>query len=305
MPLPSLNAIRAFESAARLLSFKEASQELKLTPSAVSRHIRSLERAIGVRLFKRGFRQVQLTKEAAPYAQRLSDAFKIIEDATEIMGAYEPPRRRKRRRFTICSNATVMNLWLADRLPRFQSLYPECDFEVSINDDHGEGGNPDADLRILLLPDTVDDPNFTRLISLILIPVCSPALLTGSNALRSPADLARHPLLHEASTADWEEWIKDERVKGVDGKSGPIFHDPSLTVRVAMNGGGVALVDNIMAQDLLARGQLVVPFPIRRHYPFCYFLGQRPGASSIIGVRQFRQWLESEIELHKVAMRLG
>ena len=130
------------------------------------------------------------------------------------------------------------------------------------------------------------------------------ALLTGSNALRRPADLARHRLLHEASTADWEEWIKDERVNGVDSKSGPIFHDPSLTVRVAMNGGGVALVDNIMAEDLLARGQLVVPFPIRRHYPFCYFLTQRPGVSSIVGVRQFRQWLASEIELHRIAMRM-
>ena len=304
MPLPSLNAIRAFEASARLLSFKDAAEELKLSPSAISRHIRTLEDALGFELFERNFRQVQLTEKATHYARRLSDAFKIIQDSTEDVSAYGPARRRKQKRVTLSINAAFMNLWLADRLPRFRSMYPECEIEVSIHDDSGKGGNPRADLRILFKDGDVDDPSLSPLISLIIIPVCAPALTKGPKALRKPSDLANHRLLHENTTAWWEEWITGEGVTGVDPKNGAIFHDPSLAIREAVNGGGIALADNIMAEDLLARGLLVAPFPIRRRIPFCYCVMQSPSASSLLGVKQFRQWLLSEIGRHKRAMKL-
>ncbi len=304
MALPSLNAIRAFEASARLLSFKDAAEELRLSPSAVSRHIRTLEEALGIELFERNFRQVQVTEKAVYYARRLSEAFTVIKDSTEEISAYGPARRRKLKRVTLSINAAFMNLWLADRLPRFRSLYPECELEVSIHDDNAKGGNPRADLRILFTGDEIDDPSLTPLVSLIIIPVCTPALTKGPKALRKPSDLAKHRLLHENTTAWWEEWIAGEGVKGVDPKTGAIFHDPSLAIREAVNGGGVALADNIMAEDLLARGLLVAPFPIRRRIPSCYCLAQRPGASALSGVKQFRQWLLSELERHKRAMPL-
>lgn len=304
MAFPSLNAIRAFEAAARLLSFKDAAEELKLSASAVSRHIRSLERSLGVELFERGFRHVQLTEKALPYARRLSEAFRIIQDSTELVSSEGPARRRKQRRVSLSVNLSFMNFWLADRLPRFRSLYPECELEISIHDDAGKGGNPKADLRILFLPDDFDDPSVTNLISLFLFPVCAPSLVTGPNALRKPADLAKHRLLHEVNTPDWPEWIEGAGVKGIDATSGPIFHDPTLSIREALNGGGVALADSIMGEDLLARGLLVSPFPIRLQIPHCYALSQRSGAEAILSVKQFRQWLVSEIELHKRAMKL-
>jgi LysR family glycine cleavage system transcriptional activator len=304
MSLPSLNALRAFEAAARLLSFKDAADELKITPSAVSRHIRSLELTLGIELFERGFRQVQLTEKATHYAKRLSEAFKAIQDSTDEVTAYGPARRRKQKRVTLSINATFMNLWLADRLPRFRAGHPECELEVSIHDDQGKGGNPRADLRILFTDDEIDDSALTPLVSLIIIPVCAPSLLKGPHALRRPADLAKHRLLHENTTAWWEEWITGEGVTGVDPKGGAIFHDPSLAVREAVNGGGVALADNIMVEDLLARGLLVTPFKIRRRIPSCYCLAQRSGASALAGVKQFRAWLATEIDLHKRAMNL-
>lgn len=305
MPLPSLNAIRAFEASARLLSFKDAAEELKLSPSAVSRHIRTLEDALGVPLFERGFRQVQLTEKAVHYARRLREAFKIIQDSTEEVSAYGPARRRKRQRVTLSINATFMNLWLADRLPQFRTLHPEYELEVSTHDDAGKGGNVRADLRVLFTSDEIDDPALTPLLNLIIIPVCAPSLLTGRKALRTPRDLAKHRLLHENTTAWWEEWIVGEGAKGVDPDTGAIFHDPSLAIREAVNGGGVALADNIMAEDLLARGLLVEPFRIRRRIPNCYSLAQRPGASSHTGVRDFRAWLIGEIARHKAVMGLG
>ena len=304
MPLPSLNAIRAFEAAARLLSFKEAAEELRLTPSAVSRHIRSLEQALGVELFERGFRQVQLTEKATHYARRLTDAFNVIRDATEEVSVYGPARKRAQKRVSLSINSTFMNLWLADRLPRFRAACPACELEVSIHDDTGKGGNPRADLRILFVREDEADASLSPLISLIILPVCAPALAKGPNGLRKPADLVRHRLLHENTTAWWEEWIAGVGVKGVDAKSGAIFHDPSLAIREAVNGGGVALADNIMAEDLLARGQLVTPFPIRRAIPSCYALAVRPGAASLAGVKQFHQWLLAEIAKHNRAMHL-
>ncbi len=304
MPLPSLNAIRAFEATARLASFKMAAEELNLTPSAVSRHVRTLEEHFGIDLFERGFRQVMPTEKAVHYARRLTAAFEIINAATEEVAAYGPQRRRRQKRMTLSINATFMNLWLADRLPRFRAAHPDCEFEVSIHDDAGKGGNPDADLRILFAPEKFDDPKLMRLVSLIIIPVCAPKLADGKTGLKAPSDLARFRLLHENTTAWWEEWIEGVGVKGVDATAGPIFHDPALAIREAINGGGVALADNIMAEDLLRRGHLVAPFPIRRTIPSCYCIAQRPGAGSLAAVRNFRAWLTGQIRRHRRAMRL-
>ncbi|WP_072390682.1 LysR substrate-binding domain-containing protein [Hyphomicrobium sp. CS1GBMeth3] len=310
MALPSLNAIRAFEAAARLSSFKDAAEELNLTPSAVSRHIRSLEQMLGVALFERGFRQVRLTEKAQPYARRLTDAFHIIASATDEISASGSGRKKRPKRVTLSINAAFMNLWLADRLPRFRTACPDCELEVSIHDDRGQGGNPRADLRILFTDDDESDDDVSKssvvpLVSLIILPVCAPSLTKGPGALRKPSDLARHRLLHENTTGWWEEWIEGEGVNGVDPKIGAIFHDPTLAIREAVNGGGVALADNIMVEDLLARGLLVTPFPIRRKIPSRYVLAVRPGAASLTGVKQFRQWLVAEVERHKRAMKLG
>lgn len=305
MALPSLNAIRVFEAAARLGSFKSAAQELNLSPSAVSRHIRSLEQSLGVELFERGFREVQLTEKATHYARRLTEALRIVVDSTDEVSAYGPGRRRKRKRITLSVNATFMTLWLADRLPSFRALTPDCEIEVSIHDDFGKGGNARADVKVLFMADDYTEPNSACLVPLFIIPVCSPALVKGKNALRKPSDLAKHRLLHENTTKWWEEWIDAEGVTGVDPKAGAIFHDPSLAIREAANGGGVALADNIMAQDLLTRGLLVEPFRIRRTIPSCYFLAFRPGAMAIAAVRQFRDWLMTEIKQHRKIMNVG
>lgn len=306
MALPSLTAIRAFEAAARLLSFKGAAEELRITPSAVSRHIRSLEQALGAPLFVRGFRQVELTDKAQIYARRLSDAFRVIADATDEISLEGTGRKRRPKRVSLSINAAFMNLWLADRLPRFRADCPDCELEVSIHDDRGQGGNPRADLRILFAPDDMDeDLSLVPLVSLLILPVCAPSLTKGASGLRKPADLARHRLLHENTTAWWEEWIAGEGVAGVDPRAGAIFHDPTLAIREAVNGGGVGLADNIMVEDLLARGLLVTPFPIRRKIPNCYALAVRPGAASLAGVKRFRQWLVGEIARHKQAMQIG
>ncbi|MBN9218236.1 MAG: LysR family transcriptional regulator [Mesorhizobium sp.] len=301
MKLPSLNAIRAFEAAARLRSFKSAADELRLTPSAVSRHIRSLEQALGTDLFERGIRQVTLTPKATHYARRLSTAFRSIENATEEMDSHGRPEAARRASLSI--NATFMNLWLADRLPQFRAEHPDCELDVAIHDDENRGGNPSADLRVLFTADT--DPSLVQLVALAVFPVCAPSLLEGPQAPKRPADLARCRLLHENTTAWWEEWFEKEGLTGLDARSGPIFHDPALAVREAVNGGGVALIDNIMAQDLLASGRLVAPFRGRHAIAQSYCLQQRSGSRSTASIRLFRKWLLAEIDEHKRVMGLA
>lgn len=136
------------------------------------------------------------------------------------------------------------------------------------------------------------------------MPVCAPALLLGDRPLRHLADLAHHRLLHEGSTLWWEDWLAEEGVTGVNIKSGAVYNCPTLTMREAVNGGGVALADTVMAEDLIKRGQLVTPFPQRHRLQTSYYLKQRPGISGKPGIRPFRDWLFAEIELHKREMGL-
>jgi LysR family transcriptional regulator, glycine cleavage system transcriptional activator len=302
MSLPSLNAIRVFEAAARRQSFKDAADELALSPSAVSRHIRTLEETLGAELFERGHREVRLTPKATHYAARLTEAFRIIASATETISSEAPNKRRKPKRITLSVNASFMNLWLADRLTRFRLANPQTEVEIAIHDDSGRGGNPRADLRVLFQREETIPPSALRLVSLVVIPVCAPELLKGRHPLKKPADLAKHRLLHDNTTAWWEEWIAAEAIANVDAKSGPLFHDPSLAIREAVNGGGVALADNIMVEDLLRKKKLVAPFTIRRPIPYCYTLVERAGASTLPGIKPFRDWLLTEITAHKRAM---
>lgn len=302
MTLPSLNAIRVFEATARLGSLKEAADELSLTSSAVSRHISTLENAVGTKLFVRGFRQVTLTMRGIYYAQRLAEAFRIIEDATEEVSVNLSVRPHKTKCVTLSSESTFMNLWLADRLPLFRKLHPDMDLEVSIIRNHED---PKVDLCIVFAFDEKADQSLKQLIALKVTPVCSPALLNGSIPLRTPADLANHRLLHESTVTWWERWVQQEGLSGMNVKSGAFFHDPTLVIREAVNGGGVALADTIMCEDLLKKGLLVAPFSVRHSVAAGYYIRQRPGVSGKPEARLLREWLFDEIKKHKHEMQLA
>jgi len=301
MKMPSLNAIRAFEAAARWRSFKGAAEELNLTASAVSRHIRDLERALGTVLFVRVRRGVRPTVEALNYAAHLSDAFRIIEEATAEVSAYDLISSRRRKRVTLSINSTFMHLWLADRIPSFRNRYPNLELEIALHDDNGKGGNAAADLQIFFTPD--EDASLIPLVNLAITAVCAPTLIAGRGALRSPIDLARYRLLHDTSTRWWERWMAREGLTDVAAKSGTLIHDPVLAIREAVNGSGVVLADNLMAEDLLVRGTLVAPLPGWHDIPQRYCLQQRPGTSASLSVRQFRDWLLEQIAEHKYTMQ--
>ncbi len=303
MILPSLNAIRVFETAARLGSLKDAAEELGLTPSAVSRHIRSLEDALGTQLFVRGFREVTLSPRGAYYARRLSEAFRVIETATEETAVESIVRQGKGQRVTLSSEPAFMSLWLADRLSDFRRLHPDVEFDVSTE---AAGENPRADFSIVVGDEDPVEPSLELLLPVHIAPVCAPSLLAKGPPLNTPADLAQYRLLHESTTTWWEEWFSHEGLTDINARSGAIFHDPTLVIREAVNGGGVALADTITSQDLLARGLLTTPFPWRQHIATGYYLRQKPGAGRRkLGARLFREWLLAEIGRHKREMKIS
>lgn len=297
MVLPSLNGMRAFEAAARLGSVKNAAEELRLTPSAVSRHIRSLERSLGQELFDRGFRQITLTARGSYYAHSLSEAFEAIRRATEDVSLVEGPANRKTRRVRLMCEPTFLNLWLADRLPAFRRLHPSIDLEISAS-----GKRSNFDLAIIDEFIEKTSPALRLVLPLMLTPVCSPALLDGPKPLRTPRDLLDHHLIHECETRRWERWLAQEGVSGEIGKGGTILHDCTLIMREVANGTGIALADTIMAQDLLQQGKLVAPFETYHDYPAGYYLHQRPGVGNRPGIAQFMDWLFAEIDEHRKLM---
>lgn len=301
MLLPSLNAIRVFEAAARLGSLKAAAEELGLSPSVVSRHIRSLEDTLGARLFSRGIRAVTLTARGESYAHRLHEAFRIIETATQEAAVHTRVRPGRAHVITLGGESTFISLWLADRLEQFRRLHPEFEFEVSTSATNEIG---DADIFIFSAFENHNDPFFKPLLPLTTMPVCSPDFLRGREPIRAAADLAGHRLLHEGATAWWEEWLAREGVAAPAIKAGAVFHDPVLLMREAVKGGGIALADTIMAEDLLRRGDLVAPLPQRHRLAAGYYLKQRPGAASKPGIRPFRDWLDEKIGEHRRFMAL-
>jgi LysR family glycine cleavage system transcriptional activator len=297
MILPSLNGMRAFEAAARLGSVKDAAEELHLTPSAVSRHIRSLETNLGQELFERSFRQITLTARGSYYAHSLSEAFEAIRRATEDVSLVDGVSSRKARRVRLMCEPTFLNLWLADRLPAFRRLHPLIDLEISAS-----GKRSNFDLAIVDEFNEKTSPALKLVLPLMLTPVCAPALLEGPRPLRTPQDLLGHHLIHECETRRWERWLAQASVAGDISKPGTVLHDCTLIMREVANGTGIALADTIMAQDLLQQGRLVAPFNIYYDYPAGYYLHQRPGVSNKPGITQFLDWLFAEIDEHRRLM---
>ncbi|QEN86271.1 LysR family transcriptional regulator [Labrys sp. KNU-23] len=300
MALPSLNGMRAFEAAARLGSIKDAAEELHLTPSAVSRHIRTLETTLGQELFERGFRQITLTTRGSYYARCLSEAFEAIWRATDDVSFYDDPRRSKAHRVRILCVPAVLNLWLADRLPGFRRQHPSVDLEVLTS-----GKRANFDLAIVDEFDYKAGPALTLLIPLLLTPVCAPELLDGPLPLRTPADLIHHHLIHECETTRWKRWLEQEGVPGASPKSSTILDDCTVIMRETMNGVGIALADTMMAQDLLQQGRLVAPFRSRHLYPAGIYLYQRRSVGNKQDTSLFQDWLLDEVAEHKRAMAIA
>ena len=300
--LPPLNALRAFEAAARHLNFSRAADELSVTPGAVSQQIQNLEDYVGAALFKRTPRGLLLTDSAQMALPSLREAFDRLAEAAALLTAAVDGRR-----LTLTAAPSFAAKWLVPRLGHFEKAYPQVDVWLSADMDLVDFGTGDIDMAIRYGAGPYPGLEAVRLMSETVIPVISPALM-ASNPINAPADLAKHVLLHDGSPdaddscPDWLMWLAARGIKGFDANRGPRFNQSSLVIEAAVGGRGVALAKRALAQDDLDAGRLIVPMPIQTSVDFAYFVVYPKAKGRLPQVKAFVSWIGAEAASHEIAM---
>ena len=255
--LPPLNALRAFEAAARHHGFVGASEELHVTRGAISRHVKLLEDHLGVQLFERRAQGVRLTPAGTAFLPSVSEAFGMIGRAAEEIAADANELR------VICTPGTSIR-WLLPKLEDFRDAHPE--FNVRLTTDfYPEGGfdpiNADVGFSISNSPKRSYDLEVQTLFPILLTPACTPDYCR-EKSLTSPGALAGCELLHETRRhSDWRTWVDAFQPVGVDPNDGQEFPNIDIATKAAVMGVGVAMADLVLCRDELKTGTLVAPFP--------------------------------------------
>ena len=282
--LPSLTGLRAFEAAARLMSFKQAAAELAVTPTAVSHQIRQLEAELGARLFVRGSRGVGLSETGRALYPDVRDGFEALHRGAERI------RGRDRNRLTISTVASFAVKWLVPRLGRFQARYPEIDVRITTEMALVDFARDEIDLAIRYGHGRWPGLTADRLMAEDWRPLCSPDL-----ELASPADLSRHTLLHNSRYEDdWRRWLTMAGFADVEAARQLTFDDSGAVLQAAINGLGVALGRRGYADADLAAGRLVEPFDIHLPQETAFYVvvpERRVGEPAIAA---FHDWVLAE-----------
>ena len=289
--LPPLNALRAFDSAGRHLSFTKAAAELNVTPAAVSHQVKALEDLLEVPLFRRLPRALRLTEAGQAALPMLSEGFDRLAKGVEQMRAH-----RESGVLTISVSPSFGAMWLVPRLERFRSRHPDIEIRIDGTDRLVDPAQGDADVALRYGPGGYKGVLVERLFSQVNTPVCSPTLLKGDHPLRRPEDLRHHNLLHidwKDAEASWRMWLLAAGLHDIDPTRGPHFSMEHMAVQAALDGQGVALVGDILVADHLAAGRLVRPFHPNLSTPltFSYYLLRAKDSSERLKVAAFRDWL--------------
>jgi LysR family transcriptional regulator, glycine cleavage system transcriptional activator len=287
--LPPLAALRAFEAAARHLSFTRAAAELHVTQTAISHQIRALEERLGLKLFRRLPRGLVLTEEAQRYLPALREAFARIDAATaELLAG------RAGGSLTASVLPSFAAKWLVPRLGRFRAANPDIDLRISTSLHLVDFAREDVDVGIRMGRGHYPGLRVDRLFGESLMPVCAPALLEGSQPLRRPEDLRHHVLLHEDDYTGWQLWLELAGIEGVEARRGPILTDAAMVVQAAAEGQGVALGRTALAAWDIAAGRLVRPFDIGMPHNLAYYLVCPEASAERPRIAAVRAWLLTE-----------
>ncbi|MFN0192598.1 MAG: transcriptional regulator GcvA [Aestuariivirga sp.] len=286
--LPSLNALKAFEAAARLEGFTDAANELFVTHAAISRHIRELEEWLGTELFIRTGRGVTPTEAGRRFGSQLTPLFDAMAAATREAAAQGDVRR-----LLVTVEPATASRWLVPRLGRFNELHPDIELVIDpsmrlVNFRAGE-----ADVGIRYGPGGWDDVDSFKLADPVTFPVCAPSLIEDRPGL-TPADLRDFTLLHEDRKQWWTQWLTAAGADPELGQRGPTFN-AQLAIEAAEAGQGFALSDQVLVTDSLAEGWLTKPFILETKETWAYWVVRAKGIKETAPVRAFREWLMAEM----------
>jgi LysR family transcriptional regulator, glycine cleavage system transcriptional activator len=293
--LPPLSALRAFEAAARHGSFTKAAAELFVTPAAISHQIHALEQDLGVKLFHRLNRSIELTASARVLIPGLSDAFAGIRSAVRRLRAHNDTGT-----LPVTASPSFAAKWLVLRLNRFQERCADVDVRISATDDVVDLSKGDFDLAIRYGSGHYPGLDVELLFTNEVFPACSPRLLSAGRALRVPGDLRHHALIHDQAidrdplVPTWSMWLKAAGVKDMPTTTGVSFNNMSLALDAAIAGHGVVLAYSTIAAGDIAAGRLVRLFSLALPDQFAYYIVTAPGALERPKIRAFRDWLREE-----------
>ncbi len=287
--LPPLSMLRAFEAAARHLSFSAAADELGVTHSAISHQVKGLEAWFGRPLFTRSTRKIALTEQGATLLGPTTRALDGMADAVANVKAQDADRP-----ILVSVEPAFAARWLVLRLDRFYKRHPDVRLHLVPTPEmvSFERGGPDLAIRYGRggWPGLVAE----KILGASAYPVVSPDLVARAHPLRQPADLAHYTLIHEDTTEDWSAWLAHAGAPEVEADRGPIFDDAHLTLEAAASGIGVALADDALAAAALADGYLIRPFDLSLDISTAYYVVYPKDYPLRADADAFRSWLRDE-----------
>lgn len=296
--IPGTRALRTLEAAGRHLNFTRAADELGLTPAAVSHQIKELEQQLGIVLFSRTSRMIELTEAGMLIHEAASEALERLARAVA--------RARRIKRGTmeirVTADATFASKWLLPRLDRFRRREPHYALRFDISEELRDFGYDDIDIGIRFGAGVYTGLMAERLFDNVIIPVCSPLLLKNGPPLDEPRDLLAHTLVHVewsrqgVTWPNWRMWMAAAGIEDFDDSQCVLFEDTSHAVHAALEGNVVALADFAMVANDLSSGRLVRPFDIGVKMPpdFAYYLVYPLEAASDARIKAFRDWIVEE-----------
>lgn len=295
--MPPLNALRAFEYAARHLSISLAAEELRVTPGAVSQHIRVLEDWFGVLLFERIPRGLRLTAAGRRLYPRVAEGFGLIADAVDAVST-----TRDRNILTVGVAPAMASKWLVPRLTRFNALHPEMDLRLAANYKLVDFRRDGFDAAIRFGFGKYGNAFVRKLFDDGVVPLCSPRLLEGRKDIEAPGDLRKFTLIHDTSVQlfdpaapTWDTWFEAAGAEPADSTGGLSFDHAELAFTAALAGSGVLLGRRVLAQADLDAGRLVMPFDLVLPFGLAYYFVCPREYERERKIRTFLGWLESEV----------
>jgi LysR family transcriptional regulator, glycine cleavage system transcriptional activator len=297
--LPGTRALRTLEAAARHLNFTRAADELGLTPAAVSHQIKEIEDQLGLVLFTRTSRTIRLTEAGTVLFDASADALDLLGRA--VSRAQKLTRGTALLKVTL--DAQFASKWLMRRVDDFRKHHPDIELRFDIAYEVRDFELDDIDVGIRFGAGKYPGLRTHRLFDNILIPVCSPSLLTSGPPLREPRDLFNHTLAHiewsrqGVTWPNWRMWMAAAGITDFNDSRTVVFGNSTDAVQAALDGNAVALADFAMVANDLSQGRLVQPFELglRVAPEFAYFLVYPENTADDPRIVAFREWMLEEV----------
>lgn len=284
--MPPLNALKAFEAAARHLSVKLAAEELHVTPGAVSQMLKLLEAHLGVRLFKRVARGIYLTDAGHEYLPSIRNAFRQITEASRRVAASTETGT-----LTVSVTPFFASAWLVPRMKSFQDAHPDIDLQIVTSSALVDFSRSGVDVAIRHGLGVYPGLRSDRVVAVEMVAVAAPSLVKRFGLPGGPADLVHWPHVHDADRKGWSLWFQAHRVEESRSPRGPSFDDTSLLLKAVVSGQGVGLLPAAMVETEIAGGQLVQLLAATEMEDFAYYLVCPEGNQGQPKIAAFREWI--------------